>query len=1007
MITGFIKKIYCDKRNINISEDNSDDEEEYNNLENENKKITTHYVILDIIDKDFEKYKIKGNTILKPEENDIITIANYNIINNDKYKQIEYEAEKDVLIDLQLPQEKNKIIERLDILKIQKYGKKRIDNIISKMTNPTDIWQIKKLDLLKINDKSNKIFYDAIQNYIKEKNENYNSASDLLVKYFIDEYNISFTKNEINKIREYTNKDKLENSIEQFNIEKLLLTICGYINNDKILKILNINKILTEKQKTKIMILHSIRNDFINNKNSCISIKYLHKIFDKNTEIDFCIEELINEEYIVNYNNYIYQKENYDCEYNIAKQLYNIYNRDDKNIKISECHNTIIKNNEQLSDEQYSALLNMLNNRISIISGGPGCGKTTIIKNLLDLCKINKDECIILGPTGKVVSRIKEDITDEYENCTILTIHKYIYLNKTDTSKYDNNIHRKEYMSKLLEKLEKPTFIIIDEMSMVSNKLFEQIINIISKHDSYLILLGDKDQLPSIDYGIVFDKLIKSKCIPITFLTIPYRYKDVADLRNAIDKINKKEIPINDINYKYITTNCKEHMDLELEKIIYDIMEKHKNLNNTMIITPTKNIINKYQMNIKKIYQNHNNKEYNFNNEFEIGDYIIIKKNIYTYKLQDHDYTFDDYEDGMKIQKINFEYKDFDLFNGMIGQIKDIIKNYEKSYDYYEILINNKHVYIEKNFFNEKIINDYSYINTVHKYQGSENDNVIFVLPDYFIPKFLQKELIFTAVSRAKKNCIVVGDENVYKSMINNYKQRISKLDDIIKDIFKKTENKNDECDETEKKQIILNNKTFGISTLYDGILYRSRIEAKWSYIFKILKWNYQYESIDMNYYIPDFIVSSKCGNIKNLMIEVKNEIGDDNFKNHYIKAINGGCKGTLLILNGEFREISNKSLKINNFENCINIGKIYFNMKNKIRTSDFIIYKDEYDDFSCCYLYKKKIYNKIDKICIIDEQIIFQNKMSILDKKYFENNWDKITNDVRYKRLIKKEKLI
>ena len=66
MITGFIKKIYCDKRNINISEDNSDDEEEYNNLENENKKITTHYVILDIIDiidKDFKKYKIKGNTI--------------------------------------------------------------------------------------------------------------------------------------------------------------------------------------------------------------------------------------------------------------------------------------------------------------------------------------------------------------------------------------------------------------------------------------------------------------------------------------------------------------------------------------------------------------------------------------------------------------------------------------------------------------------------------------------------------------------------------------------------------------------------------------------------------------------------------------------------------------------------------------------------------------------------------------------------------------------------------
>jgi hypothetical protein len=354
----------------------------------------------------------------------------------------------------------------------------------------------------------------------------------------------------------------------------------------------------------------------------------------------------------------------------------------------------------------------------------------------------------------------------------------------------------------------------------------------------------------------------------------------------------------------------------------------------------------------------------------------------------------------------------------MVGYIKRIVK--ENDIEYYNIDFggsDEKFVKIEKDFLNEKIINDYAFINTVHKYQGSENNLSIFVLPEKYTP-FLSKQLLYTAVSRAKEECVVIGEEEVYDRMIKNVNFRNSNLKDIIQKEFKNIKdfnenNHNNVFNCVLKIQKSDNKKPNGIPTTYNNIVYRSRIEAKWAYIFDKLNLIYQYEYIDMNYYIPDFIISTKCNTIKNLMVEVKNEIyNEQNYNNYYQKAIDAGCNGTLLIINGRFtdiKDLDNKYYDHKLFKNCLSIGKLYFRKKKRTKISEMILYKNEYDEFMLCYTYKGNIYNKIDEKCIInkDNSIQFINKMTENDKIYFENEWKKISNEVQYKSSMKVKRII
>jgi hypothetical protein len=171
-------------------------------------------------------------------------------------------------------------------------------------------------------------------------------------------------------------------------------------------------------------------------------------------------------------------------------------------------------------------------------------------------------------------------------------------------------------------------------------------------------------------------------------------------------------------------------------------------------------------------------------------------------------------------------------------------------------------------------------------------------------------------------------------------------------------------------------------------------IEAKWSHFFKFMDWEYIYEPFNLNNYIPDFmIVKSKCNNIENLLVEVKNDLDDTQYFEYYSKSVEAGWEGALLILNNSFSNNTDENLK-----NGIVLGKIYFPYKKYTREVDLIIYKNEDNEYSHAYKYKNKYYNKININCNPTNDISIINNTTNEDYLLLTNIWNSISNQVQYK---------
>lgn len=164
------------------------------------------------------------------------------------------------------------------------------------------------------------------------------------------------------------------------------------------------------------------------------------------------------------------------------------------------------------------------------MTGGPGFGKTTCITAIFKYCKLNKINIYILAPTGKAVARIKEE-KDLNGHKEIMTIHRFLNL--------------KQFFETGL--------IIIDEMSMVSNKLLLNLFEKLKNNNYNYLLIGDSNQIPSIEIGSVLQSLLKSNKIKIQILTKSFRCSIENDLYYAITDIKNGKKPQNDlIKFKYI-----------------------------------------------------------------------------------------------------------------------------------------------------------------------------------------------------------------------------------------------------------------------------------------------------------------------------------------------------------------------------------------------------------------------------------------------------------------------
>ena len=423
---------------------------------------------------------------------------------------------------------------------------------------------------------------------------------------------------------------------------------------------------------------------------------------------------------------------------------YSIYSDISKRLKLEDdfdiSESLLDKYIEEVEDEleisydivQIAAIKNCIKNNFAILTGGPGTGKTTIILAVIkifqkiknysihDLLDESRSILTLCAPTGKAAKRMSES-TGFYAS----TIHKAI-----GWSTEDENME--EFVS---EKFIKSELVIIDESSMIDVFLMYNLLKIINK-DAKIILVGDNDQLPSIAPGNVLNDLINSKAISTVKLNKIFRQSEHSSIINISHSI-KNNIPFDILenfdDKEFISANKNEMINVI--SAIYDDLIKGSAKENIQILAPIykgTSGINEINMAIQSRFNN--NEE-----QIEYGELI--------YKVNDR-----------VMQLVN--RPEDNIFNGDIGYIEEIYKEGNKV----KIVIDydGNYVTYEKTELNQITL---SYACSIHKAQGSEFENVIIPFIDNY-NFMLNKNLTYTAITRAKKKLILCGSSNVfYKSI--------------------------------------------------------------------------------------------------------------------------------------------------------------------------------------------------------------------------------------------------
>ena len=449
---------------------------------------------------------------------------------------------------------------------------------------------------------------------------------------------------------------------------------------------------------------------------------------------------------------YLYQA--YKAEENIAEKLLTLLKS--KNVKkIDNIKEKLEKQekqyNIQLSEKQKEAIELVNNNNVCVITGGPGTGKTTIIKNIIDIYKTKKLKVILCAPTGRAAKRMKEATNEDAK-----TIHRLLEIGKIEE---DRN-SMVEYEVAPID----ADIIIIDEMSMVDTYIMNYLVKAIYR-GTKLILVGDENQLPSVGPGTVLKDIIDSKKIPTICLNKIFRKFDKSQIILNADNVHngkgfvKKEDLGSDIkeDFFYINESNQEKIlkhVLTLTKNKLKMSDSEKFYDNIQVLTPTKKgLVGTKEMN-KKLQEvlnppSENKKEKKYGDViFREGDKIMQIKNNYDIFWEKRQ---ENYESGTGI------------FNGEMG----IIKNIDEESKQVKILFDDDKIVWYTYSDLEQI--EHSYSITIHKSQGSEFDAAIIVIPKAY-QMLLTRNLLYTGLTRAKKMLIVIGGEETINFMIENVK---------------------------------------------------------------------------------------------------------------------------------------------------------------------------------------------------------------------------------------------
>lgn len=438
--------------------------------------------------------------------------------------------------------------------------------------------------------------------------------------------------------------------------------------------------------------------------------------------------------------------EYYKDELYVASCVYDLSNKNDAiindiDLKIEKLENFF---DITYNEEQKRAIKQSIIKNFSIITGGPGTGKTTIIKGITQAYKMIsgysydklQERMVLLAPTGRAAKRMSEACIYPAS-----TIHRYLRWNK-ETGEFGYNERNKV----------KAEFIIVDETSMIDIDLMASLFKALPKNVK-LVFIGDYNQLESVGPGKVLKDLIESEMINTIFLKEIYRQDQNSYITELAYEVNNGELTESFLEKKddYNFIKCDSN---DVLKACADVckmaVKKGYDLKNVQVLAPMYKGINGID-NLNKVLQK-----------------------IFNPKSDDKNETYDadvTYREGDKILQLE-NMPDDNVFNGDIGFIEKISGT--------EITINfdgNKVKYKPKDY---KAIK-HGYAISVHKAQGSEFEIVIMpIIKEYRI--MLYKKLVYTAITRAKRSLILVGDPECFSKAIYNQgnKERNTNLKKIL-----------------------------------------------------------------------------------------------------------------------------------------------------------------------------------------------------------------------------------
>lgn len=471
-------------------------------------------------------------------------------------------------------------------------------------------------------------------------------------------------------------------------------------------------------------------------------------IINLNGKKEIVIEKRGEEEWI-----YLYPF--YKAEQNIAEKLITLNNA--KNIKRIENLKQELKMQEriskiELSDKQKEAIQEVNEKNVTIITGGPGTGKTTIIKFLIELYKQKNMKVVLCAPTGRAAKRMTEASGAEAK-----TIHRLLEIGKIEEDRGFANV---DYNITPID----ADIIIIDEMSMVDVFLMNYILKGVYL-DTKLVLVGDINQLPSVGPGNILEDIIDSKYITIVSLNKIFRQAaqskivlnahNVNNGKNFIKKEEYKEWDELKSDFFYINETQQDKIQYNIISLCKERLRKYGNYDffkDIQVLTPTKKgALGTKELN--KILQQALNPEKSDLPQKQMGDRIFRKGDRVMQIKNNYDIVW---------QKTEPEVKSgTGIFNGEFGIISNIN---EEEKQMKVIFDDDKIVWYS---FNELDQLEHAYAITIHKSQGSEFDVVLMVLPQS-VPMLLTRNLLYTGITRAKKLLIAIGSNKVIEFMINN-----------------------------------------------------------------------------------------------------------------------------------------------------------------------------------------------------------------------------------------------